>query len=228
MNLISTFNVVHQMSTTHRYSNTHLSQRENILEHTGFVCVLVATMLSRFSTDIPHEVQRDVVPEFQTMAAEAMIKAAIHDVEETITGDIVRPVKYHSDESVRVFKEMEDQAALTALTNLGCPEFHRMWQKDKQELSGLFVRVADILAVVYKLYSETALNGHYSILKSCKSLKEYLSEIKVLVEKSYPVQQYPLVNLFFTDMLDDAISLVKTIEASSPRIASFENEQNAG
>lgn len=228
MNLISTFNVCHQMSTTHRYSNTHLSQRENILEHTGFVCVLSAAMVARFEEDISNEAKELVRLDKYSLASEVMIKAAIHDVEETVTGDIVRPVKYHSEESLRVFKELENKAALTALTNLGAPEFHGLWQKDKSGLSGLFVRVADILAVVYKLYSETALNGHYSILKSCKDLKIYLNEIVQMVEDQYPVVKHPEVNLFFTNQLKDAISLVRTIEASSPRIASFENEQNAG
>lgn len=259
MNLISSFNVLHQMSTTHRYSNTNLSQRENILEHTGFVCVYASQLLTRFLTDLGNcsDVQRAIFEEmgvtyradpepvhpeansarsavasmdvghaFAVFQARVMFKAAIHDVEETITGDVVRPIKYHSEESLRMFKEIENVAALTALTNLGAPELHEHWKTDKSGLSGMFVRVADILAVVFKVYSECSLNGSFTILKACASLKTYLKEVIEAIHTQYPSSDFSNLNRFFVDLLQEAVSVVKSVEAAAPRIASFENIHN--
>lgn len=226
MDLISAFSAIHKMSTTQRYSNTHLAQREDILSHTGSVTMLVASMVTNFTSNIDLMIENYgtswTSPDAELLISRALLKSVVHDVEEVITGDIVRPVKYHSPEMLEQFKSLESVAAQSVLKDLGFDSTaFTVWDTAKSGLSGTFVKVADIISVVYKIYTECVMCGTYSILKACPEMHKYLHEISQYIEKVYKPSEKPLTYKFFYDIIRDSSDLLSTVEAGCPRLATF-------
>lgn len=85
---------VRRGSSVWRYSSIPVSQYENIIEHTGYVAIFAAMIGRKLG------VGNDV------LGAVAM-KALVHDLDECVTGDVVRTFKYSSPE----FKDAVDKAS---------------------------------------------------------------------------------------------------------------------
>lgn len=93
---------VRRGSSVWRYSSIPVSQYENIIEHTGYVAIFGAMIGRKLG------VSNDV------LGAVAM-KALVHDLDECVTGDVVRTFKYSSPEFKTAVDEASKKMAATAL-----------------------------------------------------------------------------------------------------------------
>lgn len=174
MNLIRRINkTAREMCTIDRYSQTRLINPESVLEHTGFVCfcsLMIAGELNKVGECV------DI--------ANLMSKAAIHDIEETITGDISCPTKYANDEILAEIKKVERDAAEVICKYLDESKeqfLFQIWNEAKDGKDGFIVALSDKLAVVYKVQQEVEFFGN-------KTLQEHIDGLVPALELLYEAQ----------------------------------------
>ncbi|RLC99272.1 MAG: hypothetical protein DRI46_09785 [Chloroflexi bacterium] len=133
-----------------RYSQAHLSRPENVLEHTGFVCLFCMIVGSRHpSVDM----------------GELMKKAVVHDLEESMIGDVANPVKYANKE-IHTALENIGRIAITEIAHdVGFNSLPGIWARSKDEtIEGRIVKIADVVSVLGKIYEEVVLYKNHSIV----------------------------------------------------------------
>jgi len=152
-----------QMSSVIRYSIPH-GRGENVAEHSYYVifyCLLIAKDMQRDGYKIDIE--------------KLLISATIHDLDEAVTGDIIRPVKYSSPELKLKLNEVANAYArftLRKLESKDAEELYDYWEKSKDPttLEGQILQMCDMLSVVAycveriwsgNKYMRTILRGAY-------------------------------------------------------------------
>lgn len=144
-------------ATITRYSQSHLTRQESVLEHTGFVvlfCYIVGSKIYRCDM------------------GELLRKAVSHDLEESIVGDIATPTKYSSDSMTYCIKQFEDRAMKQISNHFDdWMDMHGDWRDSKDDtIEGKIVTIADHCAVIYKIYEETVIYNNRSITSHAKNL----------------------------------------------------------
>lgn len=159
------FKFASEMSAVSRYSQSHLMREESVLEHTGFVvlcCFYITTKL----LDEGERINCELI----------MCRAAVHDMDEVITGDVARPTKYDNPELTAQFKKLEAQAARRISDDVfesEAPFF--LWETAKEPTKeGFILRVADAFAVAYKCYEERITFGNQSLRLHAQDLHKNL------------------------------------------------------
>src|SRR6202000_1170560 len=93
-------------------------------------------------------------------------KATLHDVDESIFGDIPRVTKYFSPGISAEFKKIEREGVEQLFKQLKLEKLADVWKEAKDSsLEGQIVAVVDLAAVVFKVWSEIALYGNMSFLR---------------------------------------------------------------
>ncbi|CAH9017206.1 putative HD domain protein [Vibrio phage 150E35-1] len=177
MNVSNVLVIANKLATTRRYSNSRLIQDENLLEHVGFVSFFALTTARELNSVKPNSIDM----------AEVLEKAILHDLEECETGDTPRPTKYYSKEVRQAFEVVESAGVDKVLEDMQLlPEtadfMKHTWVAAKDAKSGSVIKLADIAAVIYKMHSEVTLMGNLSMLHTCRSVPEYLRDIRTVLE----------------------------------------------
>lgn len=188
MDIVSLFRLTNGLATTRRFSQSRLHHEESVLEHLGFV-TLVVNLVGRECNDIS--------PGFVDLGL-AMLKASGHDTEEMITGDIPRPTKYYNDAASKAFEEVAEHGMATVMAELkmrpsSATGFIVDWRDAKDGQEGLLVAVADLTAVVWKMWAEIIMMNNLSLMLSCSSIITYLGDLRAKIIVRVPdakVRQY--------------------------------------
>lgn len=136
---------IQHLAHVNRYTSYPVSRRENVAEHTCFVslyCLLIGEDLEcNVSIDINWR--------------KLLKSALLHDLDEALTGDFLRSVKYGTPglkkaldtASVRVVEGMESELNLTGILDT--------WKSAKDDsLEGSILAIADFLAVASYVVNE--------------------------------------------------------------------------
>jgi 5'-deoxynucleotidase YfbR-like HD superfamily hydrolase len=166
------FGLLSGLSGTDRFSNAKLIHRESVLEHLGSVvlmCYFITRELKDFSVGCVDE-------------AGVLAKAAVHDVEEILVGDIPRTTKHSSSEAEEMFRRLEAVVMNKIVADLELSEASASWfladhGMAKSGDEGLIVELADVLAVVYKLHEECVERGNLSLLSRATTCGNQLTKI---------------------------------------------------
>jgi 5'-deoxynucleotidase YfbR-like HD superfamily hydrolase len=151
-------NTIKEIGCVVRFSQAHLSKTENVLEHLGFTA-LIALHISERLRDEGHQLDQAMI-----------VKAAlIHDLEESMVGDVSRPTKYHSQEMRQSFAELESDIALVIFNRAECPGFYHHWVNAKEGPEGKIMKFVDLLAVLTKVHDESVLRGNKSLMVIVRS-----------------------------------------------------------
>jgi 5'-deoxynucleotidase len=133
-----------------------------VLEHTAFVAIYAMYLQRKHGGDL----------------GKILTKALVHDMEETITGDIPNPTKYAS---VNIKHEL-DMMSRAAMHNI-CNEFfdkeiYDQWDLSKSDTTeGNIVAISDAAASVYKIQQEV-LTGNRSLMKFIPNVRKGLEKLK--------------------------------------------------
>lgn len=141
--------VARNTAVVNRYSQAHLNRQESVLEHTGFVCV-VSMMIGMHHGGVN--------------MGELMMKAAVHDLEESQIGDIANPVKYANRDILKEVNSIGATVMRGMSDELDLPDLYQVWAMSKDDsLEGRIVKMVDVIAVLAKLYEEVVLYSNVSI-----------------------------------------------------------------
>lgn len=177
-----------QMSSVIRYSSIPHGRGENVAEHSFYVifyCLLIA---------------KDLEEEGQHVDLQKLLIAAtIHDLDEAVTGDIIRTVKYSSEELRDKLGEVADVYCRHTLRklNIDAEQLYDLWShaRDTSYVEGQILQLADMLSVVSYCverirsgndYMRTILRGAYdNFLNRMRTpvYDRYKKQIKAICEQ---------------------------------------------
>ena len=186
------FAYVSRMRYINRWSLMRNSESENIQEHSHMVAV-IAHALGVIRRDIFH---KDCDPDA------AAVVALYHDCSEILTGDLPTPIKYHSREINKAYKEMEELACEKILSTL--PEelqgsFRQVFNGEISEKYHDLVKAADKLSAYIKCIEERRA-GNDEFISAEKQTRAILDEsplpeVKYFLEHFIPAFELNLDQL---------------------------------
>lgn len=158
---------IQRLAHADRYSTYHVNRDENVAEHTAFVslyCMLIGKSLEKHDVGINWE--------------KLLQSALLHDIDEALTGDFLRSVKYKTPG----LKKLLDDAAASAVESmeneLEVESLFRTWKECKdQSLEGSILQVADFLGVASYVIGEYY-SGNRHLMHVFNELGELLEELK--------------------------------------------------
>jgi 5'-deoxynucleotidase len=212
MRLDKTFGLLSGLSGTYRFSNAKLVHRESVLEHLGGValtCFLIYNEIVEIDGLFKTKVDLDIV----------MAKAITHDVEELLLGDIPRTTKYANKETTLAIKMMETAAMDSIFDTLELDSNAIVWNhaQAKKETSGLIVKIADALAVVYKIHEEAIERGNRSMMSRASSVTIQLNTCVKEIDANADLNATG--KAFLVDLVEQAEKIIddaSTIQSSAP------------
>lgn len=154
---------------TYRYSGTKLAEAETLSQH-----IVDTIMMGLKIIDTLDHKGMDL------SAKEYIMKATYHDLEEVITGDIPRPLKYHDDVTLKSMRDVADEVA----EDLFKKEFSEWklhfdrWSDAKEGAEGYVLKLVDNLVVVNKVVKEVSLLHNYYMLRVAHEVSQYTTELK--------------------------------------------------
>ena len=185
MYIKSQMNFISNLSSVTRYSQTTMAHTESVLEHSASVEMLsyfVGRRLVHAGVDVDFEV--------------LTLKALFHDSDEVITGDIARPVKYHSAELRSLLGEMEHENVKKLSVELtGEDHFYQVWEGAKNNPEGFIVKLCDALSVVYKIRDEVLERGNLSMCHiATNKLLDYINQTSADIYLAYDIETLEIDN----------------------------------
>lgn len=196
-----TSNPLMNMHHVFRYSGVMLSEPESLATHIVEVQVMGYMLIDKLNNSFGEDISYGVFLE----------KALHHDLEESLTGDVCRTLKYHNP---RVLKELQDVAAETA-TNIYSKYFEdpirvtKLWDEAKKGKEGVIVKIVDMLCVANKALREVSLLNNNYFLKVVYEVSRYLTDVKVFVENNSPYNADS--TQYLVSLIEDAITKMKTL-----------------
>lgn len=187
---------------TYRYSGTKLVESESLSQH------IVDTIMMglKVINDINHLNEIPILS-----ANEYVMKAVYHDLEEVITGDIPRPLKYYNKSTTASMKEVADSVAkgfFDSEFNDG-EDHYWIWDHAKDGSAGYILKIVDTLVVANKVVKEVDMLGNMYMLKVAHEVSQYLKELV-----TYNVDKGPFVGApmtYIDTLLEDAIKAMEDI-----------------
>lgn len=114
---------------------------------------------------------------------EVLEKAVLHDLDEVLTGDVVRPTKYYNDDIHNSLDELAKESIDKISDKLGSPRLSQIWRNAKSGKSGCIIKLVDMLCVSKKSIIEVKLRGNnyfqkvaYEMVHNIEELIEYIEE----------------------------------------------------
>lgn len=151
---------VHKLSQTLRFSGYTLTRPESVSQHSaqlGILAVAIGEQLEKYGEKI----------NFGNLA----LYAIYHDIEESITSDVVRVVKHYSSESKKIFNELGESAVDALSSELNSTILKRCWSDSKRDgMEGLLISLCDIIHCFSTTLQEVELYGNLSMLPVLEEL----------------------------------------------------------
>lgn len=130
------FGKLSRLKDTWRYSAQPVIARENVAEHSFWTAIISAV------------IAMEIAP---NLAKEVTFRALFHDIEECMTGDLVRDMKYASPEIRAAILKVETKFVDNLISNMGRVgvQIRDVWSNAKDDtLAGRIVSIADALSVI--------------------------------------------------------------------------------
>ena len=222
MNVVKTFSISQSMSSINRYSQINLLHPESVLEHTGFVCLFTYLTCSEINFSCQKKIDTCL----------ALMKAVFHDVDEVVTGDIPRPTKYFSTESKQIFDKIASQGIKQIIFELdiknqsSSQEIEKLWRHSKDNDEGRIVALADLAAVVYKIWEEVILLGNRKLVLQGKQVFGYIEDFAESLEQQEVDSDHRIIiGEVITQLMDIASEISEMEDPMIGTLASLSNPE---
>lgn len=182
-----------KLTSIPRFSGSYLVQPQSGADHAFRVTMIGLQIVDNYN--------KGKSKKEQISREEVVLKCLIHDVEESVIGDLPTPVKYITPEfreSVRLVEEkvMQDMVLKNAGPNN--EEYYKLWLEAKQGKSGKIVKISDKLEGFIKINFEIRqgnaglVPAYYETTKWFEENNELISEFPKAAEL---VGQYRITEL---------------------------------
>lgn len=197
------------MHNIYRYAGVKQVEVENLSSHIVEVQMLGSSLLNVMNTKYGENMDY----------GEFLKKALHHDLEESITGDITRPLKYHNH---NVHKELENVADEVA-ENLYAKYFPNSnyfdyWKNAKKGKEGILVKVVDMLVVAIKAFREVELLNNNYFLKVVFEVNHYLTGVRDYICENSPYNKE--ATEYILDIIDETLSELQEIKDRNSKMYS--------
>jgi len=160
---------IRRLSHIKRFSSFPVNRQENVSEHSFWVALysyLIATMMSQQG--------------FKINIDKTVTKAIVHDLEEALTGDIIRSFKYKNDNFRKMSKDIEsslmENEILDGFNKVQKNIIFSNWRNSKDNtIEGRVVAFSDILTVVSYCKEENNL-GNKHLHSVSTQTKQYFND----------------------------------------------------
>lgn len=171
------FGKIGRLKDTFRYSAQPVISRENVAEHSFWTAMIGIT--------IAYEVSGN-----QLMVSRVALKAIVHDIEECMTGDLVRDMKYANPDTREAIAKVEKEfigRLLTPMEETGQRILNEWRDAKDNTMAGQIVRLSDTLSVIQYCTKEMELGNTnlVDIKNACSSLIGNMKLIQSLEDVAY-------------------------------------------
>jgi 5'-deoxynucleotidase YfbR-like HD superfamily hydrolase len=160
------------------------------------------------------------------------MKAVFHDVDEVVTGDIPRPTKYFSNESKQIFDKIASQGMKQIISELdiknqsSSQEIEKLWKNSKDGDEGRIVALADLAAVVYKIWEEVMLLGNKKLILQGKQVFGYIEDFSESFEQQEVDSHHRIIiGEIITQLMDIASEISEMEDPMIGTLASLNNQE---
>lgn len=186
MNILEIFNnsPINQFDKVYRYSGIPIPDLESVGTHINRGISLFFFMLPNL------KVKKKDIKDF-------VYKFYLHDVPETLTGDIIRKYKYYSDKQISILKETEMELTKNEFPNL----YEDIYNCKDDTMSGAFVAIIDIFQCIFFLYSQYKKSNSNFIKNKIKN--ESFVYVENILENKRSIigeKNYNYLNNMYTEM----------------------------
>lgn len=199
MNKHNLYKAAVRLGNTYRFAQLKLDKPYNGAEHSFRVAILAMTIVHDYNNKNPNK---------QVNTEEVLLKALLHDLEESLIGDISTPVKNRSQDFKQAYltlaKELVREDVFKGSPN---PElYQKLWEEDKKDETGEIIKLADGLEALSTAHYEI-LRGNLSLKNAFINLKNSMSkpEIMGLMEKYHYAKQFFLDHSTFPEALQSLL-----------------------
>lgn len=187
---------------TYRYSGTKLVESESLSQHIVDTIMMGLKIIEDINT----------IGNIHLNDAIYLRKAVYHDLEEVITGDVPRPLKYHDESTLNSLRHVASDVA----EELFKSEFNDwykhyiVWDTAKDGLEGFILKIVDNLVVSNKVVKEVSLLNNYYMLRVAHEVVQYTACIKEHILEDSLIDDKE-TNDYLVSLLDGAIAAMLEI-----------------
>ena len=168
---------IHRLSHVFRYSSLPVVRRESVAEHTLYVS-LYSLILAKKLVKLGFEVD----------IGKLLERALVHDVDESMTGDFLRTVKYGHPDLKRILDEVS-VSMIRRMENELDVEILQPWTDAKSEgIEGDIISFVDLACVLAYAFEELRLGNasmKHVVYECCDYILKLVSE-----RKASPVMRF--------------------------------------
>ena len=188
---------------TYRYSGTKLVEPESLSQH-----IVDTIMLGLKIIDISNHKASECVLD----KSKYVMKAITHDLEEVVTGDIPRPLKYYDENTTSSLKHVADQVAYLFFKKefFGSNYYYVTWSNAKSDKEGFILKLVDTLVVCSKVVKEVSLLHNYYMIRVAHEVSQYLIELREEFSDICPIQNEKIRD-YLLSIITDAIDSMRDI-----------------
>ena len=198
-----------KMVNVKRFAGLHLNSPYSVGEHTHRVATLAMEITNWYNVENP---------ENKISLEEVLVKALLHDMEESISNDMPSYVKRHGNLRDELRKAGEWLMEEKILKGSSMPEhYFKMWKEDKDGESGEVIELADKIEGLLVCYFEVKRNN-LSLTKPLINQIDWFKTdlaVKLLNKYSFANYIYQGVIDYLTDFDKKQENLKKTIKEAA-------------
>ena len=180
----------YKLSSIPRFVSNTLTSPYSVGEHTFRAAMLAMAIIDDYN---------DKNPKKPINFEEVMKKILLHDIEESVTGDIPSPVKKEGDLRPRLRQANKTILKRDILVDSPRPkEYLSLWDKDKEGETGQVVKIVDKLEGLFAAYFEVK-NGNWYLQEPMMKHLEWFESPqgqRLLNKFNYAKQEYQEVVRF--------------------------------
>lgn len=208
MEIKNLFSFASSLSGVNRFSMVKLSHPENVLEHTGMVCIFAYVLTQHINARIAHRGGH-------LSLGTVLTRATVHDWDEVITGDIPRPTKYYSKELRECFVELERIGLRKIAAMLDTPNAITDHEHSKSGVEGAVVAVADLLAAVHRVWEEVFVYNNMHLVRPAHHMRRALIRKHKVLGELYAEEDRQVCGVL-CGVLEEGIDILNAVCDKQP------------
>lgn len=200
-----------QTNNVYRYSGTKMIEPESLTTHVYETQMIGYMIIHHLNSKCGESLDKGLYLE----------KVLHHDMEESMTGDVVRTLKYHNPSVLRelqsVAKEVAEDLYFQYFED-DKGELFDIWDNAKSGKEGFILKFVDTLTVVNRVVKEVEYFKNIYFLRVAYEVSYYLRDLKDLIQKN-PYKYTQSSVDYLTEVINGAFETLDKILEKNQEVA---------